>query len=168
MSREMILREPAHGSMNTPQEKLTRTAKGEYGGDAPPPELSDEDQADLDKIHKILRKKPHLRAHTEVPVESYRPAAYDASALLLERERCLAMNIDPDRHFPLPPDFEQRFQEQWKHSMNGLADAMVGSRLTKDSGVDKATRRRRDEARMVMAYGRRHLADVDINRSTRW
>jgi hypothetical protein len=162
MSREMILREPAHGSMNTPQEKLTRTAKGEYGGDEPPPELSDEDQADLDKIHKILRKKPHLRAHTSVPVESYRPAGYDAAALLQERERCLAMNIDPDKHFPLPPDFEQRFQEQWHAGMDTLADCMVGSRLTKDSGVDKATRRRRDEARMVMAYGRRRLMEMGV------
>lgn len=48
--------------------------------------------------------------------------------------------------------------EQFSESMSAAADVFVGPELSKQSGYDKAARKRREAARNVLAYGRQALA----------
>jgi hypothetical protein len=137
----------AHGSEHSPQQKLTQTARGEYGGDEPPGELSDEDKSDLDKIHRILRKKPHLRAHTNPPVEAYRSPEY--AALLREIDGLYA---DLGQ---LPMGVHEA---EYHQALEEAADTFVGKKLEKGQ-ADKATRKQRQAARAVFGLGRREMIE---------
>jgi hypothetical protein len=161
MSLPVRFREPARGSNSPLGHELTQTqANGEDDDDE-----DDGQEEDLQKVKKLLAKNPQLKAALKrhLSKEAYREPRYDPAALLRERAWCEWMGIDPNKHgLALPPDFEQRFEEQWLASREMLADTMAGPRLTKESGADKATRRRRDEARAVMAFGRRGLAELGV------
>jgi hypothetical protein len=70
-----------YGAMSTPQERLTKTSRGAYGG-MPMPKEVDEDDEDLKTLQKILKRRPELRAFANAPVEAARSPEH--AALLRE------------------------------------------------------------------------------------
>jgi hypothetical protein len=155
----------AHGHMHTPQEKLTQSTQGEYGGD--PTEFSAEDLADLKQIQRILKKKPHLRASAQAPVESYRESYYGGGltdrdlAVLDRRAMAVEVGLPPDRYAPLPAGIEERYiasEQSYHEALEQAADTFVGKKLEKDQAA-KATRKQRQAARAVFGLGRREMIE---------
>jgi hypothetical protein len=143
-----------YGAMHTPQERLTKTAKGEYGGDAT--EYSAEDLADLKTIEKILKKKPHLRAAAQAPVESYRENYYGGGlteedcAVLDKRAMCAEAGLPPDRYAPLPSGIEDRYiasEQSYRDDMNALAQSFLPAHASA-------------EAKAVFGFGRKRLREM--------
>jgi hypothetical protein len=170
MSREVRLYEPAnrfgeayptvpetnaaaHGHMHTPQEQLTKTAQGEYGGNNV--NGNDEDDDDLKSIKKLLKKRPELRGKLAAHLNGNGKESMTSSeqreyeALMREREQLYAElgMAPPEMHDAL-----------YHAQMNRLAEVFVGTLPEKDT-VPKEQRDRRKAGIATFGLGRRKMRE---------